>query len=121
MKRPGFSQLTGERYARCHRDPNPDLKAILNGRSFWRDPSLRLPNFDQTLAKYNETRKKILDNVDTEQQVNKGTGVRLIERTVKDDQLNVAWHRVRVALLTDRPGMSSSEDHLDQVETKIEE
>jgi hypothetical protein len=118
--RPIFSRVPGKRHHTSQDDLDPNLKAILNDRSFWMDPSLRLPSFDQTLAKYNDTRTSIFNNSNTDQQMGKKMVARLDERTTLDDPLKAAGNRLRDAV-TERSSMRSLEGRSDQVKAIVEE
>lgn len=87
-RRPVFG-LSTHRYTTSRGDLDPGLKAISNDTAFWTDPSLRLPNFKQTVAKYNDARSKALEKTDNEKQEEK-------KRDVYTDaeQLRSSWQRL---------------------------
>ena len=116
---PFFSPPRGTRDLRPQDQLDPTLKAILNDRLFWRDPSLRLPFFEQTLAKYNDARKDIFDSSDAKAQVSNETAGCLNERNTQDDHLTAAWCRLRDSVLG-RSSTRSAEDRSDHAKTTVE-
>lgn len=77
------------------------LKAVSDDELFWMDPSLRLPNFQQTLDRYDCARNKIFEDAE-QRKLEPGTAKTAVSEEVShkrgNQDLKDAWQRLRDSL-----------------------
>lgn len=103
-RRPIFSIPTHAKQHISKEDLPPELNAILNDELFWVNPALRQPNFEQTLAKYNNDRNHIFEEAEKVVQENEKAGAASEDTTGKHDAVRTAWQQLRNALVLN-PGI----------------